>query len=206
MKNWLALFLLFTPVVGFADNVASKPANLQETCIQELGGNIQVNCQTQFNLVNITSGTVPSFAVVGSTTNNDAPLGRIGQYVESTGQSTVNFPASGVLGDISSISLPAGDWDVSFLVYWGKNGATVTSYELCIGPNIGNDNTGLQNGINCVTAATAVSFNNTVEVETLPTYRVSLNSTTTRYLKLSAIYTVATPQYFGFRMSARRPR
>ena len=48
----------------------------------------------------------------GTTTNDSAQTGKVGEYISATA-SAVNAPASATWGDLASISLTAGDWDVS---------------------------------------------------------------------------------------------
>lgn len=52
-------------------------------------------------------------AVHGTDTNNDAPSGYIGEYIESRVTSPVNTAASATWFDAASITLTPGDWDVS---------------------------------------------------------------------------------------------
>lgn len=147
-------------------------------------------------------GPVPSSSVLGTTTNDNAAAGRIGEYIESV-VGPVNFGTSGQYSDLTSISLTAGDWDVSSLCATQNNGATVTTWLLGISTTSGNSGTGLVVGSNRAanvgpTAASDIST-------AIPPYRMSLASTTTVYCKLFGSYTVATPIAYA-RLSARRVR
>ncbi len=141
----------------------------------------------------------------GTATNDSAAAGYIGEYIESV-VSNVSVPANGVTGDVTSISLTAGDWDVSLNTHIVINGATFTAtdYEVWISSTSGNSGTGQVLGSNeaeLTTAAVGVSASLSV-----PCYRISITSTTTYYSKIYvANYTVGTPKAYG-RLSARRVR
>lgn len=55
----------------------------------------------------------------GTTTNDNAPAGVVGEYATASG---TNSPASGVVADIGSISLTAGDWDVEGAIQTNTGG------------------------------------------------------------------------------------
>lgn len=144
----------------------------------------------------------PSAGVKGVSTNTSATAGNVGEYVESKVTTPTNFPGlTTAYGDGTSISLTAGDWDVTALVDATANGATVVVWSLGISSTSGNSATGLQSGDNFLTVANPSATGG--RSGTIPSYRVSLSGTTTYYLKLNATYSVATPQY-TCRLSARR--
>ena len=142
----------------------------------------------------------------GTALANSAPTGFKGEYIESV--TLQNVGATGLFSDLTSISLTAGDWDVSGLANWVPNGATFTTtdFELGISSTAGNSNTGLTLGSNWVLYSDVVPITFTNFSAAVPVYRISLASTTTFYLKgkISA-YSVATPQV-SVRLSARRVR
>lgn len=140
----------------------------------------------------------------GTQTNDSASAGDIGEYVESVVAFT-NFPATGTYGDLTSISLTAGDWDVSLGVQARLNGATMTSgsVDCFIGTTSGNSSSGRVEGSNQVEIGPPTSaYQNTGFVSS---YRMSLSGTTTVYFKYRAFYSSGTPQATG-RISARRRR
>lgn len=155
------------------------------------------------------SGTV-AFAggVTGTQTNDSAATGRIGEYKESVVGLT-NLPATTVVGDLTSLSLTAGDWDVTANVFFISNGATYTAIdlEIAITSTTGNSTTGIVNGSNQAEFNPGAAFTIFTSVSLcVPSFRVSLASTTTYYLKVYAgAYSAGTPQAAG-RLSARRPR
>lgn len=145
----------------------------------------------------------PNGVIVGTNTNDSAAAGKVGEYVESV-VSAVNFPTSAAYGDLTSISLTAGDWDVTFNWYAAANGSANTGIYTGISQTSGNSTTGLVNGSNWQQASfPPTASNNAFNV--IAAYRQSLSGTTTIYAKFMSTYTVATPQMYG-RLSARRMR
>jgi hypothetical protein len=145
----------------------------------------------------------PNGIITGTNTNDSAAAGKVGEYVSASDSAGTNFPASTVFGDLLSISLTAGDWDVTGIVEAELNGATLTNWLMGIGLVAGNNQTGLNNGDNRVEG-----FNPTASSRstyTCPGWRLSINATTTVYLKYFANYSAGTPKAYG-RLSARRVR
>lgn len=164
--------------------------------------------QSSASLAGLTSTDNVTFSpttkgIVGTPTNNNATAGNIGEYVPSAISTATNFPTSSQYGDLTSISLTAGDWDVTAVLSATTNGATVTQIFLGISSTSGNNSTGLTEGDTLVPGPPPTAgYNSSLEV---PNVRFSLAGTTTIYLKYQAQYTIATPQARG-RISARRVR
>jgi hypothetical protein len=140
--------------------------------------------------------------IKGTTTNDAADALNVGEYIESI-VTAVNFPATGVIGDLTSISLTAGDWDISAFATPQRNGATWTAVATGITATSGNSTTGRVVGSNWGEIVPGAA--NDSAVVAVPNYRVSLAGTTTYYLKMQGTFTVATPVNYG-RLSARRLR
>ncbi len=142
-------------------------------------------------------------AIKGTSTNDSAAAGFVGEYVSSA-VTSVNFPTSTQFGDLTSITLPnGGDWDVSLNAFIFYNGATVTSYNFGISTTTGNSSTGLAIGDNETQDVSGAGA--TQQSRSIPAWRLSISGTTIVYAKFSANYSVATPQGYG-RLSARRVR
>lgn len=143
----------------------------------------------------------------GTTTNDSATTGDVGEYVQSV-VSAVSVGATDTYSDTTSISLTAGDWDISGLHSFIRNGATFTDLDLRTGISTtsGNSGTGLVFGENA-TRDRQGNSNTFLNVPgSVPVYRVSISATTTFYLKnYVGSYSAATPQVSG-RLSARRVR
>jgi hypothetical protein len=138
--------------------------------------------------------------VKGTTTNDSADAGNVGQYVEATGVN-VSVGSTGAWADMANISLTAGDWSVSHVAMMDNNGGGVSSENIGISVTSGNFNTGLVSGSNwvaCVPGAT------TPASLTIASYRMSLSGTTTVYAKHKATYGGVV--LWNGRLSARRLR
>lgn len=144
-------------------------------------------------------------AIGGTATNNNAAVGFVGEYVESVISSTTSVPgATAVWANLTSISLSAGDWDVDGIMSLDNaNSAAITQYAGAISINSGTTTTDQIDGSNQGDSATPGAA--AIRTITIPSYRLSLSTTTTVYLKMNVTYTVATPQY-RCRISARRAR
>lgn len=175
-------------------------ANLQSNA--NLAGNFVVSTGN----ITATTGFIRPNAgngIIGTTSNDSVAAGSVGEYVESVISASVNFPTSGQYGDLTSISLTAGDWDVSGIWVSIANGATLTGWGTGISTTAGDSTTGLTYPTNRADALVPVgTISATISI---PVFRMSLAATTTVYLKYTATYSVATPKCFG-RLSARRVR
>lgn len=141
---------------------------------------------------------------LGTTTNDAATAGQIGEYVESVVGNT-NAPATTNFGDMTSISLTAGDWDVSAGAFAATNGATLTdSFTFGISITSGNSATGLVIGDSEVIFPVSALGTNTSGF--IACRRFSLATTTTLYAKMRAFYSGGGPPLFAGRLSARRVR
>jgi hypothetical protein len=172
---------------------------------------------TTLDTANISSGTIPSFAVTGTKTNDNAPVGRPGEYIES-----VVPVASRVLAvttthfqDLTSISLSAGDWDVTFFSCYNYNTGITGQFYGGISTTSGNSATGLISGSNLdVIAYIGGVLTSTTLADQpgdgdfclkVPVYRMSLSATTPVYAKVAVVYASGSPAHYG-RLSARRVR
>lgn len=139
--------------------------------------------------------------ILGSTLGDGAAAGNVGEYITSRVAFT-NFPTSTQYGDLTSISLTAGDWIVSVLFTVLANGATISLSTCGISTTSGNSNTGLSDGLNFAQSDFATQNQMSLGISQ---YRVSISSTTTHFLKYKGTYVTATPQAAG-RISATRVR
>jgi len=146
-------------------------------------------------------------AILGTTTNDSAAAGYVGQYVSSTvaygSRATLT---QGVTYNLTSISLTAGDWDVSSQALVEGTGATATYYYAMVAAsstNTGDIGAGLDVG-------TIAPLNNSIWTTTdwnivAPLVRFSLASTTTVYLRVRAASSASGLVAWG-QINARRIR
>lgn len=173
-----------TSLVSRITTVSASVANLIGAVMTALGSS--------------TSGV----AIKGTTTNDNAAAGNVGEAVRGYA-SGVSVATNNTWQNCTSISLTAGDWDVSGLMVFGNNGATATEVFSAISINSGTTTTdhvqgdNVANGINPTAA-----YNSSLAI---PDYRLSLSSTTTVYLKGRATFSAGNPEMYG-RISARRVR
>jgi hypothetical protein len=133
--------------------------------------------------------------IVGTTTSNSANAGSVGEFIDSAATNvTVGTSAT----NLTSISLTAGDWDVSGIVQFYGGGA-VTFVSGAINTTSASF-AGTSLGKSQVFGATYAAGG--IGAATLPSLRYSVSTTTTLYLIGSLS---ASQQCYGY-VSARRIR
>lgn len=149
---------------------------------------------------NITSTT--SFAMVGTSTNNSAAAGGIGEFVSSyvASGSAVSL-ATATTTNCTSISLTAGDWDVEGNVNFTGSTATVTAGTA----GISTTSATLPTDGSEVTSGAMTTALSSVDGITLPRKRISIASTTTVYLVMQKTFSAGTEAGYGG-ITARRAR
>jgi len=149
------------------------------------------------------SNNIQSNGIVGTTTNNNADAGYVGEFVTASRSTasplslTSTIPAA-----VTSISLTAGDWDV-----WAKGG---------IIPSTGVNATLISGDINTTSGA---SFDANTAISALPingvlynqpytfsieARRASLSATTTYYLNVGINFSGGSVTGFGTIYARRR--
>lgn len=150
-------------------------------------------------------------AILGTTTNDSASAGFIGEFITSTVATPGATLTSPTPSNVTSISLTAGDWDVSGVVDFAFAGTTsytqvqagISLTTATLAGQAGGGGLGTDPNSSFATPAqvpTALPF--TVEVNTV---RISLSATTTVFLVAQATFTVAGLTAFGT-IRARRVR
>lgn len=147
--------------------------------------------------------------IPGTATNDAASAGNVGEYVFSnvvlgSAVSLTNATAA----NITSISLTAGDWDISVVGYY--NAAVTTNVTLAevsistVSATRGNGNLG--GFVQLVYGAGGLVLGGTgLITETVPSFRVSIASTTTYFFVAYSTFTVSTNTAYGS-IHARRIR
>lgn len=140
----------------------------------------------------------------GTTTNDNAATGYIGEYVSSTVNSSPGVSLStGTGANVTSISLTAGDWDVSGLVLYNPGATTVCSLSYAAITSTSATVPALTTGQASLECASKVA--NTIWGVVAPRIRISISSTTTLYLVANANFTTST-LVAGGTITARRQR
>jgi hypothetical protein len=160
------------------------------------------------NMVLGTSPAITTPNIVGTTTANNAAAGSVGEYIESNIPSgtPVAAGATGISKNLTSITLSAGDWDVTGVIAWvPANTTTLTGYSASISltTNTADVTFGRISQVTLPSAVTGVG--NTTSTNVVMTSRFNVSSSTTVFLVGTAVYGVSTVNMYG-NLRARRVR
>jgi hypothetical protein len=162
------------------------------------------------NASNISSGTLPAGRTNGHMNGEpgtgSAAAGEVGEYNEgilTSGSATAL--TTGTAKTVTSITLSAGDWDVSGIVYFSTAASTSVTSTIAGFSTTTNtlDTTAGRWAIHTYPAV--VPGNLTGLSETLPRYRFSLSGSTTIFLIAQSGFTVSTNSAWGI-INYRRAR
>lgn len=143
--------------------------------------------------------------VLGTTTNDNAAAGYVGEYIESIvlSGSAVSLTTA-IAANVTSISLTGGDWDVSGTVIISRNAATsMTQNAAWVSTTSATQPTAPAGGIALLINSATVGT--TLQSFPVGTTRFSLSGTTTVYLGVLTVFTVNTSDAYGI-IRARRVR
>ena len=165
---------------------------------------MQYKNATDFSYVS--AATPLPVVLYGVTTNSNAAAGQVGELISSSlAQASALSLTDNTPVDVTSISLTAGDWDVTGTLFWipvattevtaMSGGVSTTSATIPSSDNIGGK------------ALWQVPWtsNGGPSGLAVPPIRLSLASTTTVYLVIQANFSVSTCKGFG-NIRARRVR
>jgi len=147
--------------------------------------------------------TVPSITfsstsgVIGTTTNDNAAAGSVGEYVSSIGSIAVNL-TSNVAANATSISLTAGDWDVYGAAYIQPT-TSMNSPIIWISDVSATSPDAAYYSVLSLNGFTGTNM-------LAPVRRFSLSATTTIYLSFACTFTTGTCQIQRCNLIARRRR
>jgi hypothetical protein len=122
----------------------------------------------------------------------------ISDYISATGAVT-NLPTTTQYGDLASISLPPGEWDIGVNAIFHRNTTSEAAFTACnigVSTTSGNSTSGLTLGVNWMQASQTFGFGSNFPM-TLGGYRVTPTTTTTYYLKFAGTYSANQPQAEG---------
>jgi hypothetical protein len=138
--------------------------------------------------------------IVGTTTNNNANAGSVGEFPTPTNLTGVSL-STGVAANVSSISLTAGDWEVSGSIQFVP--AATTTVQVITG-GVTSSSATLPTSA-ALTLIQSTLATGALEVIPVPVQRFSLASTTTVYMVAQATFGVSTMTAGGF-LHVRRVR
>lgn len=154
------------------------------------------------------NGTAATGQIPGTTTNDNASTGNVGEFVSA---SLVSGSATSLVTDtaktIISLSLTAGDWDITGTCYFTVAGTTTLKYALCSPSLVTNQ---LDNAAGNYTGqefgATGIALGESTGLAmNAPTVRRSISITTTMFLIGQSGFGVSTNAAWGL-IRARRVR
>jgi hypothetical protein len=192
-----------------AQVAASKPQQSTPPQIGTLGTKNQITVtpspigNTLTLPQDIAKTSTPTFAgLTGTTTNNDAAAGTIGEYIFSDINSGAPVPlTSPTPSNVTNIALTAGDWDVDGVVGFSTSGASSTDFKAgshSVSATFGADNTWANLPLIATGLTDVVSLN-------IPRRRYSLAAPATVYLVAAATFSLGTVGAYGL-VRARRVR
>jgi hypothetical protein len=199
--------LNYTGGSGFSCNGSINALTVSGNAVGTSGGTIPL-----LNGVNTWSGAQtfsalitpsPTIGIKGTAGNDSANAGSIGEIVSST--ATAVAITSNTATNVTSISLTAGDWEVTGLMGTAPAGSTTQS-AVYAGPSTTSAAFQTLSGsfLNLAGSAAPVSAGGVVQVP-LPVTRFSLSATTTVFMVASVTYSVSTLTVNGL-LRARRVR
>lgn len=158
------------------------------------------------NLLFSTTPTITRPNIVGVIDASSAAAGSVGEYIESVIlQASATSLVTATPKTITSISLTAGDWDVSGVVYYlfpTSTTVTLIAGSISTTTNVSDTTSGRWSQL---LFASFAPGNGTVMSQVIPTVRINVSSTTTYYLVAAATFATSTLTGFGA-ISARRRR
>ena len=165
------------------------------------GNNADITSMTALTTINRTGGT----AIKGTNTNDAAAAGYVGEVITSTiAVGSAISLTTGVQANVTSISLTAGDWDVSGVVLM-DSAATTNITRVTAGTSSTSATVDVTKGYYSHIHSGYVPGGGQFRAMPLNTSRFSLSGTTTIYLVALANFTVSTCTAYGT-ISARRVR
>ncbi len=184
-SNGINIFTPATLASSYALTLPTTDGNANEYLKTDGSGTLSwggAATATQMGLVQ--GGQVP-----GTTTNDNATAGNVGEYIETIITTPTNLTSASVTA-VGSIALTAGDWDVATCLELNTTSAvTSTSYMQLGLNNVSGSNIGLTLGKNYMeTALFKPSTTNIYSFHCLPLTRVSIAATTTYYANVLVNY------------------
>jgi hypothetical protein len=192
--------LNWTTSTGFTCNTGVNAATLGGNAIGTSGATVPLlnGANTWSGAQTFTSTITPSqtAGIVGTTTNNSAQIGSVGESGIQAGSGSISTATN---TNLTSISLTAGDWDITgYVSYAPAGGASVTNQVV----GVSTTSATLPSVPFFAQLPNAVTSSITVIA---PTQRITLTATTTVFLVGQVTFSAGTCTYSAI-IKARRPR
>lgn len=139
--------------------------------------------------------------IPGTATNDNASAGNVGEFTSSTVATPGTSLSTGTTANVTSMTLTAGDWDVTGVVDYVANAATIVT-ALRQGSSSTSATLGAQDTFSTDDIGATVGSD---PANVIPTTRFSLAGSTTVYLVAKADFSVNTLSGYGT-LRARRAR
>lgn len=152
--------------------------------------------------VGTSNGTATHLTIIGASDGNSAAVGVVGQYVNAVVESGSAVPlVSTITANVASVSLTAGDWDVSGVVNFAFTIVTATRF------HVGTTTTITTLGPAGTFVSKPLSFAGLSDTysEIAPVSRYSFSNTATVYLVADAAFSSGSISAYGT-IRARRIR
>jgi len=143
--------------------------------------------------------------IIGTNTNDSAIAGRVGEYISSSVLTASAVPVvNNVAKTITTITLSAGDWDVSGSIVSKASAGTILGYMYATISFVNNTlpTFGAENNASLVSAPNGANNN---DILCIGPMRISVAGPTTIYLVTHIGFSVSTMAAYGF-IGARRVR
>ncbi len=141
----------------------------------------------------------------GFTDGTFASAGNVGERVEALVSGYTNYTTTATYQPITSITLTAGDWDISSFATFNSNTSTLTG-----GANVVFALTTISGSVSGATEGKTISYiaqsaliGTSRQSSSSMRIRVSITATTTYYLNTQATFTLGNPQYVGSMLATR---
>jgi len=156
---------------------------------------------SQWVIVPSVAGLIPG-QIPGTTTNDNAAAGNIGEYVTASA-SSVALTSSGTNVNVCSINITPGDWDVSALGYLVGGPLTVQVVQAGLSTTSATFLTAVGSWNAFVSSAFTSYYNVACPI---PPYRFSVTVNTTIYLVMQVTWNAGVSGTLSGRIQARRMR
>lgn len=171
----------------------------------QINGNVVLLATTPVDNTGVGVRVTVVGQIPGTATNDVAIAGNVGEYVESViASGSAVALTTATPKTITSISLTAGDWDVSALGSISNSGANFTQFGFSLSGTTNTLDT-TPGKLNFATLSGGTAPGGSALNVAIPSYKLRLAAPTTVYLVSQATFTGGTAAAFGI-ISARRPR